>query len=180
VAIAVLDLAPPAERPPHTLQQFVVRRLLTLVVPIAAVAAFIAVDRTLGLEAAILLVAVPAYFLYKVIVARDMLFAATAILLVLAALVAVAPPVNLGPRNVVAYVVFFELARKLLKHADGIAAQYFKLRDQHPADHEWGWAAPIMPTLDRLFAVCRSGGAAPNTAPQVKEETHAKPAGAPA
>jgi hypothetical protein len=60
MAIAVLDLAPPAERPPHTLQQFVVRRLLTLVVPLAAVATFITVDRTLGLEAAILAVAVPA------------------------------------------------------------------------------------------------------------------------
>jgi hypothetical protein len=144
------------------------------------VATFIMVDRTLGFEAAMLAVAVPAYFLYKVVVARDMLFGATAILLVLAALVAVAPPVNLGPRNVVAYVVFFELARKLLKHADGVAAQYFKLRDEHPAAHEWGWAAPLMPTLDRLFAVCRSGGAAPNTAPHVKEETHAKPVGAPA
>ena len=108
-----------------------VRRLLALVVPILAVAAFVTVDRGLGLEAALLLIAVPGYFLYRVVVGRDMLFAATAVLLVLASVVLVSPPVNLGPRNVIAYVAFFELARKLLKHADDVGSNT-GLRDRHP------------------------------------------------
>ena len=119
-----------------------VRRLLALVVPILAVAAFVTVDRGLGLEAALLLIAVPGYFLYRVVVGRDMLFAATAVLLVLASVVLVSPPVNLGPRNVIAYVAFFELARKLLKHADDVAVQYRELRDRHLENSEWGWARP--------------------------------------
>jgi len=157
-----------------------VQRLLKLVVPAAAILVFITVDRSLGLEAALLLVVLPAYFLYKVIVARDMLFAATAILLVLAALVLVSPPVNLGPRNVIAYVAFFEVARRLLRYADEAAIQYSALRDKHSEDGEWGWAAPVMPALDWLFAVCRSGKVATTTTREVKEETHAKPAGVPA
>src|SRR5262249_32223273 len=102
VAITLLNLAPPSERPPAgTLQGFVAQRLLALALPILAVTAFIAVDRWFGLEAALLLIVVPGYFVYKVVVGRDMLFAATSGLLVLAALVLVSPPANLGPRNVI-------------------------------------------------------------------------------
>jgi CHASE2 domain-containing sensor protein len=179
-AIAFLDLAPPAERPPHTLQEFVARRLLALIVPILAILIFIAVDRGVGLEAALLMVALPAYFLYRVGVARDMLFAATSVLLVLAAVVIVLPPVNLGPRNVLAYVTFFEVARRLLKHADHVAVQYAGLRDQHPRDREWGWAEPIMPALDWVFAVCRRTSIQPDVKTELQEETHGKTAGAPA
>ena len=177
VAITLLDLVPPAERPPESLQAFVVRRLLALVVPILAVAAFVTVDRGLGLEAALLLIAVPGYFLYRVVVGRDMLFAATAVLLVLASVVLVSPPVNLGPRNVIAYVAFFELARKLLKHADDVAVQYRELRDRHPQDSEWGWARPIMPALDNVFAVCRRTVAVTESKrDSKKEEAHARTA----
>jgi len=180
VAITLLDLAPPAERPPESLQGFVLRRLLALGVPLLAVVAFIGVDRWLGLDAALLLVAVPGYFLYRVVVGRDILFAATAVLLVLAAVVLVHPPVNLGPRNVITYVAFFEVARTLLKHADDVATQYFNRRDRHPDDSQWGWARPIMPALDKVFAVCRRTIVAADTKRDSKEETHAKPAGAPA
>lgn len=179
-AIAFLDLTPPAERPPHTLQEFVARRLLALAVPILAVLIFIAVDRGVGLEAALLLVALPAYFLYRVAVARDMLFAATSVLLVLASVVIVLPPVNLGPRNVMAYVAFFEVARHLLKHADHVGAQYADLRAKHPRDREWGWAEPFMPALDWVFAVCRRESIRPAIKTEIKEETHGKTAGAPA
>ena len=140
IAITVLDLAPPSERPPESLQGFVVRRLLALVVPVLAVLAFILVDHGLGLEAALLLIVVPGYFVYRVVVGHDLLFAATAMLLVLAAVVLVSPPVNLGPRNVLAYVAFFEAARRLLKHADDVATQYFTLRVRHPDDAQWGSA----------------------------------------
>jgi len=176
VAITLLDLVPPAERAPESLQAFVVRRLLALIVPILAVAAFVTVDRGLGLEAALLLIAVPGYFLYRVVVGRDMLFAATAVLLVLASVVLVSPPVNLGPRNVIAYVAFFELARKLLKHADDVAVQYRELRDRHREDSEWGWAQPIMPALDNVFAVCRRTVAVTESKRDSKEEAHARTA----
>lgn len=181
VAITLLDLAPPSEQPPAgSLQGFVLQRLLTLIVPLLAVAGFITVDRWLGLEAALLLVAVPGYFLYKVVVGRDILFAATAVLLVLAAVVLVSPPVDLGPRNVIAYVAFFEVARKLLQHADNVATEYRKRRDAFPDDDQWGKAKPIMRTLDKVFAVCRRTVVAADPKRDNKEETHAKPAGAPA
>ena len=179
IAITILDLTPPAKEVASTLQGFVVRRLAALIVPVLAIVAFVLVDRGLGLEAALLTVAVPGYFLYKVIVGRDMLFAATAVLLVLAALVIVSPPVNLGPRNVVAYVVFFELARSLLKRADDVAAQYFKFRADHD-DTEWGRAERLLPALDLVFGVCHRAVVAPEASPLSKEETHAKHAGAPA
>jgi len=181
IAITLLDLAPPAERPPvGTLQGFVLQRLLTLVVPILAVVAFIVVDRWLGLEAALLLIVLPGYFVYKVVVGRDLLFAATSGLLVLAALVLVSPPVNLGPRNVIAYVAFFELARKLLHHADTVALEYRKRRDAYPEDRQWGKAKPLMPVLDKVFAVCQRTVATAEPKRESEEETHAKPAGAPA
>jgi CHASE2 domain-containing sensor protein len=181
IAITLLDLAPPSERPPvGTLQGFVLQRLLALVVPILAVVAFIAVDRWLGLEAALLLIVLPGYFVYKVVVGRDLLFAATSGLLVLAALVLVSPPVNLGPRNVIAYVAFFEVARKLLHHADTVAVEYRKRRDAYPKDKQWGKAAPLMPILDKVFAVCQRTVVPAEPKRENKEETHAKPAGAPA
>jgi hypothetical protein len=181
IAITLLDLAPPSERPPvGTLQGFVLQRLLALVVPILAVVAFIAVDRWLGLEAALLLIVLPGYFIYKVVVGRDLLFAATSGLLVLAALVLVSPPVNLGPRNVIAYVAFFEVARKLLHQADAVAVEYRKRRDAYPKDKQWGKAAPLMPILDKVFAVCQRTVVPAEPKRENKEETHAKPAGAPA
>ena len=179
IAITILDLTPPAREAASTLQGFVVRRLAALVVPILAIAAFVLVDRGLGLEAALLMVAVPGYFLYKVVVGRDMLFAATAVLLVLAALVIVSPPVNLGPRNVIAYVAFFEVARSLLKRADDVATQYFKFRAEH-RDSDWGRAERLLPALDHVFGVCQRAAVEPEASPVSKEETHAKPAGAPA
>lgn len=181
IAITLLDLAPPSERPPDgPLQWFVLQRIMKLLVPILAVGAFIAVDRWVGLEAALLLVAVPGYFLYKVVVGRDMLFAATSGLLVLAAIVLVSPPVNLGPRNVIAYVAFFELARKLLHHADAVALEYRKRRNDHRDVNDWGKAKRLVPFLDKVFAVCQRTVVTGDPKGDNKEETHAKPAGVPA
>jgi hypothetical protein len=122
----------------------------------------------------------PAYFLYRVGVVRDMLFAATSVLLVLAAVVIVLPPVNLGPRNVLAYMTFFQAARHLLKQADRVAVQYADLRDRHPLDREWGWAEPIMPALDWVFAMCRRAAVQSDVKTELQEETHGKTVGAPA
>lgn len=119
--VAVLHLA--ATRPPRpiTARQFL--RVSFLGVGILAVAAvlFLLVDTRYGVEAGLLLVVLPGYFVYKALVARDVLFVATSVLFVGAAVVSFLPPINLGPRNIVAYVAFFEIARHLMRHADEAA-----------------------------------------------------------
>lgn len=153
-AFAFLHLAAPGEGPARATQGFVGRHIVSLGVAMAAVALFLVVDRNLGLEAALLLVVLPGYFLYKVLVARDVLFAATAALLVVSSLVSFLPPINLGPRNVIAYVAFFEVARHLIARADEAAAEYVTLRRAHPAAREWGVNARLLRVLDWLFMLC--------------------------
>ena len=53
-------------------------------------------DGAYGIEAALLLVILPAYFIYKALVVRDVLFTATTGLLIGAAIVSYLPPINLG------------------------------------------------------------------------------------
>jgi len=108
LAITFLDLAPPPafhDAP----REFLRRRIGAVGIGVLAVLLFLVVDRGLGLDAAMLLVVLPGYFAYKVFVARDVLFVAMAVLLVTSALASVSPPLNLGPRNVVAYVAFSRL-----------------------------------------------------------------------
>ena len=99
----------------------------------------------------------PAYFVYKVLVARDVLFVATTGLLVGAAMVSYLPPINLGPRNIVAYVAFFEIARRLMRYADEAAAKYFALRRAHPRAEEWGVGPRVLAAVDWLFTLCCRG-----------------------
>src|SRR5262249_37471309 len=65
------------------------------------------------------------------------------------------PPTTLGPRNIVAYVVFFEVARHLMTYADKLAAQYVELRRAHPAAGEWGVKERTLRHLDWLFNLCK-------------------------
>jgi hypothetical protein len=81
---------------------------------------------------------------------------------------------------VIAYVAFFEVARKLLHHADTVAIEYRKRRDAYPEDDQWGKAKPLMPILDKVFAVCQRTVVPAEPKRENKEETHAKPAGVPA
>ncbi len=153
-AFAVLHLATPSDSPAEATQGFLGRHLLGLGVGMAAVSLFLVVDRTVGLEAALLLVVLPGYFLYKVLVVKDVLFVATTMLLVLSSLVSFLPPINLGPRNVIAYVAFFEVARHLIERADRTSAEYFKLRSQHADAREWGLHRRLLQALDWVFALC--------------------------
>ena len=153
-AFAFLHLAKPQDTATAETQGFVGRLLVASGVIVVGVTLFLVVDRSLGLEAALLLVVLPAYFLYKVLIAKDVLFVATAALLVLSSLVSFLPPINLGPRNVIAYVAFFEVARHLIGHADKAAAEYAKLRRAHPEARDWGISRRMLAALDGLFRLC--------------------------
>jgi hypothetical protein len=128
--------------------------------------AFLVVDVTAGLETAVVAVVLPGFFVYKAIVANDVLFVKAATLLVVLSIVSFAPPLNLGPRNIVAYVLFFEVARHLLEHGHKVALRYFKLRKKPPTAGEWGRSGRWLGAWDWLFAICLGN--------ERKEETHGK------
>jgi hypothetical protein len=153
-AVAALHLAAPSEGATDGLRGFVTQHAMTAFVAVGALGLFFAVDDRLGLEAALLLVVIPGYFLYKVLVLRDVLFVATAMLLVVASLVSFLPPINLGPRNVIAYVAFFEVARHLLVRADESARKYFRLRDAHRHARRTRRGERLFTACDWWFAVC--------------------------
>jgi hypothetical protein len=134
--------------------EFLLRCLLTLIsVPLAALTV-LAVDVWLGFQATVL-VALLCYFLYKLLVAKDAPFVVMAVLLGVAS--AISWLLNGGPRNIVAYLLFFEVARHVITHLDDIAAEYFHLRDQPHAF----W--------DVVFRVCQRN--------QDEEERHADSVG---
>ena len=155
--VAVLHLAAthPERRP--SARQFLWSGLLGVMILIGAVLLFLGVDARYGIEAALLLVVLPGYFVYKALVARDVLFVATTVLLIGAAVVSFLPPINLGPRNIVAYVAFFEVARTLMRRADDAARRYFALRREQPDPEGWGVGAGVLRAMDWIFALCIRG-----------------------
>jgi len=151
---AVVHLAPVVEERPSSVPRDFLRNAgWGMVILLASVSAFIAVDSRLGLDGALLLVLLPAYFLYKVLVARDILFVATTVLLIVASLVAYWA-LDLGPRNVIAYVAFFEVARHLIAHAREAAEKYWNLRKDHPDPSAWGMGPRGIRALDWVFKLC--------------------------
>jgi hypothetical protein len=155
--VAVLHLAATRPLPAAAPRQFLRAGLLGAGIVAAAVALFLLVDTRYGIEAGLLLVVLPGYFIYKTLVARDVLFVATSGLLVGAAVVSFLPPINLGPRNIVAYVAFFEVARHLMRRADEAAGRYFALRRAHPRPAEWGVGPGMLAAVDWFFTLCRRG-----------------------
>ena len=151
VAVVHLAAAPP-RRPPSP-RQFLTTCGLGIGILVGAALLFLTVDGRYGIEAALLLVILPAYLVYKVLVARDVLFAATTGLLIGAAIVSYLPPINLGPRNIVAYVAFFARARRLRQYADAAAAKYFQLRQEHSATEDWGVGPRTLRVMDWLFTL---------------------------
>jgi len=155
--VAVLHLAAthPERRP--SARQFLWSGFLGATILLGAILLFLGVDARYGIEAALLLVVLPGYFVYKALVARDVLFVATTVLLIGAAVVSFLPPINLGPRNIVAYVAFFELARTFMRRADAAARRYFTLRAEQPDPASWGVSAGILTAMDWIFALCIRG-----------------------
>jgi CHASE2 domain-containing sensor protein len=155
--VAVLHLAAthPERRP--SARQFLWSGFLGATILVGAILLFLGVDARYGIEAALLLVVLPGYFVYKALVARDVMFVATTVLLIGAAVVSFLPPINLGPRNIVAYVAFFELARAFMRRADSAARRYFTLRAEQPDPASWGVGAGTLKTMDWVFALCIRG-----------------------
>ncbi len=155
--VAVLHLAATHPERPTSARQFLWSGFLGITILAGALVLFVIVDARYGVEAALLLVVLPGYFVYKALVARDVLFVATTVLLIGAAVVSFLPPINLGPRNIVAYVAFFEVARHVMRHADHAARRYFALRREQPDPASWGVGAGVLRLTDRLFALCIRG-----------------------
>jgi CHASE2 domain-containing sensor protein len=151
--VAVLHLAATHPERKPTARQFLWSGFLGGLILAGAVLLFVGVDARYGIEAALLLVVLPGYFVYKALVARDVLFVATTVLLVGAAVVSFLPPINLGPRNIVAYVAFFEVARHLMRRAEDAARRYFALRREQPAPEDWGVGAGVLSVMDWMFAL---------------------------
>jgi hypothetical protein len=155
--VAVLHLAATHPMQPVSPRRFLRAGALGVLILVVAVTMFLVIDSRFGIEAGLLLVVLPGYFLYKALVARDVLFVATSGLLVGAAVVSFLPPINLGPRNIVAYVAFFEVARHLMRRADEAAAHYFALRRAHPRPEEWAVGPGVLAAADWLFTLCGRG-----------------------
>jgi hypothetical protein len=131
--------------------RFLNRCLLGAGIVAVAALAFLGVDTLAGVENALLFVVLPGYFAYKAAVLRDWLFVVTTVLMVAAAVVCYLPPFNLGPRNIVGYVAFFEVARHLIKEANHVAEKYLALRASYREPQEWGPWARLVPIADRIF-----------------------------
>jgi CHASE2 domain-containing sensor protein len=155
--VAILHLAATRPERPPSARQFLWSGLLGVMILAGALLLFIGVDARYGIEAALLLVVLPGYFVYKALVSRDVLFVATTGLLIGAAVVSFLPPINLGPRNIVAYVAFFEVARHLMKRADEAARRYALLRDKQPDAKDWGVSAGLLRAMDWTLALCIRG-----------------------
>lgn len=83
-----------------------------------------------------LLLSLSFYFFYKLFFARDRLLVIITIPLVIASLLSFWPG-NLGPRNIIAYLLFFEIARHLLEHAGEVWDKYQAIQSQ--GQEAWGW-----------------------------------------
>ena len=142
-AVSGSDSAPPA--------RFLTKCLLGIAIVLGVIVAFLGIDSVAGVENALLFVLLPGYVVYKAAVQRDWLFVVTSVLMVGAAVVCYLPPINLGPRNIVGYVAFFEVARHLIKEADQISEKYLALRARYRDREAWGLAAWLVPIADRTF-----------------------------
>jgi CHASE2 domain-containing sensor protein len=131
--------------------RFLNRCLLGAAIVAVVTAAFLGIDTLAGVENALLFVVLPGYFAYKAMVLRDWLFVVTTVLMICAAVVCYLPPFNLGPRNIVGYVAFFEVARHLIKEASHIAEKYLALRAAYRDPSQWGVWARLVPIADRIF-----------------------------
>jgi hypothetical protein len=138
--------------PRDPLAGFFRRGLGALVIVVCAWGGFVFLNHTFGLDTALLGLLL-AYFLYKLLVARDALAVATAILLVFVSVISYWP-FNLGPRNVVAYLLVFELARHIMEHAPGVAERYFMLARWRGSRRPGDWMSwPLVRDLFGLLQI---------------------------
>jgi len=107
-------------------------------------------------EAAVLWTVVAGYWAYKVVIRRDGLFLVASVLVAIAAIGSFSV-LNLGPRNVVGYLAFFEIARHVTAHLEEAARTYVRFRETVTSDRAWGkWARWKRP-LDSVIGVWLRG-----------------------
>ena len=107
-------------------------------------------------EAAVLWTVVAGYWGYKVLIRQDGLFLVASALVAVAAIVSFRV-LNLGPRNVVGYLAFFEMARHVTAHLDEAARTYVRFRETATSDRAWGKWARWKGPLDRAIGVWLRG-----------------------
>jgi CHASE2 domain-containing sensor protein len=136
------------DEPGYSPKGFVVRAVLTVVLLLAV---GISIARgILPSEGAVLLTAVGSYVIYKAIW-KDGLFLVAVVLIALAA-IGSSRWLHLGPRNIVGYLAFFELARHLADHLHERARSYVEFRTAK-YDAKWGSLARCTWLLDRAIGV---------------------------
>jgi hypothetical protein len=94
------------------------------------------------------------FFFYKLFIAKDLELVVTSTLLVIVSLISFWP-FDLGPRNIIAYVLFFEVARHLLEHASEVWNKYSIIQSEAHlhGKEKWGWwgCGPARFKLLKLF-----------------------------
>jgi hypothetical protein len=107
-------------------------------------------------EAAVLWTVVAGYWAYKVVIRKDGLFLVASVLVAIAAIGSFRV-LNLGPRNVIGYLAFFEIVRHVTAHLDEAARTYVRFRETVTSDRAWGkWARWKRP-LDSAIGVWLRG-----------------------
>jgi CHASE2 domain-containing sensor protein len=162
---AVLGPASAAPESPQRARKFLRRCVLTVISGAAAIAVILVVGIGAGFPLAAL-TALLCYFLYKLFVANDTLLVVTALLFVAVSALGFWFA-RLGPRNIIAYLLFFEVARHLIRRADEVATEYFGMRSHHDAK-VWGWSKGSLQKWDLLFSLFLRNS---------KEKKHARMAG---
>lgn len=104
------------------------------------------------------------YVFYRAYVARDSYFLLQTVITIVSALIAYFV-FNLGPRNILSFLVFFEVVRHLQKSFKENAHEYFKLEAPKPEDR---YSLAAWRAADSFFSLYR----APSEPHSVKEAIH--------
>ena len=136
------------EEPGYSPQGFVVRVVLTIVLLLMVVG--LITRGILYSDGTVLLTVVAGYVVYKAIW-KDGLALAAIVLIALAVIISYRW-LHLGPRNIVGYLAFFEIARHLADHLHDGAQRYLGFRTVE-YDGKWGRLRWWTWLLDRLIGV---------------------------
>src|SRR5262249_17656399 len=148
---SLIDLAAVPGRAPVTPRGLLDHLFLATAIVSLGAFVFWFLGRSFGLDTAVLVV-LPVYFFYKWLVARDPQAVATATLLALASALSFWPA-NLGPRNIVAYLLVFEVAERLLERAHHVGVEYARLRMREANPGSARWSACFWKWVDWFFTL---------------------------
>lgn len=133
--------------PPRSPDDFMRKTVGEGVVLLVAAPVFVAASHWLRIEFALIL-ALAVYILARVLCRRDTRILAVTTLAVGTAFAVFLPPFNLGPRNIVAYIAFFEVAERVHKNVLKRGEEYAALRAEN---QRWGRWRKVRGLTDWLF-----------------------------